>query len=193
MVDEWLFTGGSYNLSYSDVEQISLTDSSEYMSSIEYVNHSFRNVSKYLKVGHINARSIPKNIDEIRRLAVSVSFDILAVSETWLTNNVPNDRVLINGYNITRTDRNCNHKGRGGGVCFYVRSGITFKCIKVPSTTTQLEMLWIELTMSEKKIAVGVLYRPHWIPYNVFSELVDVIYYIQHKYHHNIFHYCRTM
>ena len=40
-------------------------------------------------------------------------FDIFAFSETWLNSNIPNDSILIPGYNAPlRKDRTTSHGGR---------------------------------------------------------------------------------
>ncbi len=51
---------------------------------------------------------------------------MFGVSETWLCKSVPNDRVYIKGYRVLRNDRT---NKRGGGVCFYIKSDLTFKRI----------------------------------------------------------------
>ena len=43
-----------------------------------------RRTTKGLKIGHLNIRSLPNKIDEVRIIMNEHHFDILAISETWL-------------------------------------------------------------------------------------------------------------
>ena len=51
-----------------------------------------------------------------RQLIQGSSYDVLALSETWLNSNVTNVEVEIKGYKLTRLDR---LRKTGGGVCIY--------------------------------------------------------------------------
>ena len=53
--------------------------------------------------------------------------DIACITETWLTNNVPNSVVYISDYTLVRKDRSLGK--RGGGVCAYIKSSIGFTTI----------------------------------------------------------------
>ena len=46
--------------------------------------------------------------------------DILCLTETWLSSNILDTFVDVQGYKIYRWD-----KGRGGGVCIYVKECLT--------------------------------------------------------------------
>ena len=71
-----------------------------------------------LCVLQFNARSLLPKMPEVIHLA-SQNPDIIAVTETWLTPQIPNGAIHINGYNLTvRTDRQNNT--RGGGTAIYV-------------------------------------------------------------------------
>ena len=59
-------------------------------------------------IAHLNARSlnISDKLSEISAIAFLHKFDIFAFSETWLNSNIPNDSILIPGYNTPlRKDR----------------------------------------------------------------------------------------
>lgn len=65
----------------------------------------------------LNARSITNKLDEFRVLISNFSPDCVAVTETWLSESLPNDLLTITNYTLFRSDR----LGRiGGGVCIYV-------------------------------------------------------------------------
>ena len=46
------------------------------------------------------------------------------ITETWLSDIVPDEVVNIPKFNLVRKDR---HVGRGGGVQVYIRESITYK------------------------------------------------------------------
>ena len=116
------------------------------------------NKSLGLSLCHINARSLgkPGRIDDIyEELCVLHEFDIIGVSETHLGPSIPDYKVDLLNYNLTRLDRN----RAGGGVALYVRNTINMKKrddLKQPN----IEMLWNELTFKNYKVLVGVCYRP---------------------------------
>ena len=50
--------------------------------------------------------------------------DILAITETWLTTDVGDSEVCIDGYSAYRKDREGSCKEDGGGIIIYIRNGI---------------------------------------------------------------------
>ena len=77
-----------------------------------------------LTMEHINAQSLQSNFDEIKLMTENRDIDILCVCETWLHSITPDAYVDIHNYNIFRND-----KGRGGGVCIYVKQSLNPKVI----------------------------------------------------------------
>ena len=94
--------------------------------------------------------------------------DILCVSETWLTDIIPDEYVSVEGFNIFRYD-----KGRGGGVCAFVRNDLKVSVI-IPVTIneTMVEDLWIKIQYDKwPSIIIGVIYRHPNAPINSFEYL----------------------
>ena len=128
-------------------------------------------ITKLLKLCHINARSLlaysndyrsnSVKMDEIRFvLSESFEYDIIAISETWLTESTPNDslKYLPNFYTIIRKDRQIPNS-RGGGVAFYV--SINIKAVpRLDLSSDNIELLWLEITTNNKTLLTGVCYRP---------------------------------
>ena len=81
-----------------------------------------RKQNKGVKIGHLNIRSLLKKIDEIKILIHQNSFDILAISETWLSDKIPNELVNIPGLNVYRKDR----PSHGGGVLIYIKETLPY-------------------------------------------------------------------
>ena len=67
---------------------------------VKYINEKIDPYKAKILLGHVNARSLPNSIDEIRFILSRTSFDIFEVSETWLSPGTPKDRVNIDGYKI---------------------------------------------------------------------------------------------
>ena len=150
---------------------------------VNKINSDLANFKNNFTVAHINARSLCKNIEELREIIDKTSFDAVAISETWLTQHSPRSRFLLNGFTIFRNDRK---NKRGGGVLWYIRDHYHAKLIKTPTSLAIPEMLWIEVTSAGKKIALGCLYKAPKIPYGVFANLYDCLLSIYVQYDHTI-------
>lgn len=82
-----------------------------------------------LKVGHMNVGSVALSqgswkLDELRSLFAGSLLDMFGFSETWMKSHVTNRAVEFDGYRIYRNDRPGR---RGGGVCIYIKRGISSK------------------------------------------------------------------
>ncbi len=63
-------------------------------------------------MGHLNIRSIASKTEQLEQLLTNSNFDLLCLSETWLTESSPNTAYLVPGYKVFRKDRKF---GKGGG------------------------------------------------------------------------------
>ena len=59
-----------------------------------------------LKIGHLNIRSLPRHIDELKILLQENPFDVLWLNETWLNSSWSDAELAIDDYNFIRNDRN---------------------------------------------------------------------------------------
>ena len=146
---------------------------------VDKINKDLQHFRDNFIVGHLNARSLNKNIIELKSILDNTDFDAVSISESWLRSNTPKDRFEINGYNIFRNDRK---NKRGGGVCLYVREEYQCKRIKIPNSPQSPEMLWVEVLVNHKKIAIGTLYKAPNIPSRTFYDAYDSLVYIFSKY-----------
>ena len=73
-------------------------------------------------MGMLNITSLPKHIDEIRILFTDQCLDVLALNETRLDDNISNEDIHIDSYDLIRFDRS----RKGGGVCMYVKNSHSF-------------------------------------------------------------------
>ena len=88
---------------------------------------------KGLKLAHLNIRSLPRNLDQLRILLHNKPIDVLSLNETFLTDDIFDDDVSIPGYLIYRNDRGSRH---GGGVAFYVIDNLSNTEIIAVDTST---------------------------------------------------------
>ena len=148
---------------------------------VKKINRDLMNFKNKFTIAHINARSLNKNIEELREIIYKTNFDALAISETWLTKNTPNGRFELNNFSVFRNDRK---NKRGGGVLWYIRDHYKAKVINTPVSDKIPEMLWIEVSTAGKKLAIGCLYKPPKIPYGIFANLYENLMPIYVKYEH---------
>lgn len=118
---------------------------------------------KGLQIIHSNVRSLFPKIDQLRHDFINESIDILCISESWLTENIPNKLVAIDGYNLLRNDR---EDRRGGGTCIFIKKDLDYDII-LPNMSNQLvEIQCISLqgkkdtTQTFKSIIIVLIYRP---------------------------------
>ena len=91
-----------------------------------------------LKILSLNARSLLPKIDHLRGVCLSESFDVIVVTETWLSLDILDSEVGIPGYSLVRKDRNCHI----GGVAIYISTSI-------PYSPLQLQHPDLELVIAE--------------------------------------------
>lgn len=114
-------------------------------------------MNKCLSFAHINTRSLIANFVSFRDLINRSEYDIVAVTETWLSDNLDISIVNIVGYKLHVKNR----VGHGGGVALYVKNAHKTNLLKVGVNRPDVvEQLWIDLYFNHKKYAVGVVYRP---------------------------------
>ena len=127
------------------------------------------------KVGHLNVNRLFNKLDSVKELIDKYSFDILALSETWLTSEIWDNEISIKGYSIVRKDRQDSSKVCGGGVLIYVRDGIPF-IRQTDFVEDNFECLWIQINRRFcKPMAVSVVYRPGYFNIEDFTNALTRI------------------
>ena len=103
--------------------------------------------------------------------------DIIIVTDTWLSDNIPREAVNISGYTLIRKDR---VNGLGGGCAIYVREVISTKTcndLSDPNFECQWVILrpkWLPRTVS--RIAVACVYLPPSIDQGSLENFYDYFY-----------------
>ncbi|KAK9731868.1 hypothetical protein QE152_g13262 [Popillia japonica] len=103
----------------------------------------------YLSAGGI----IEMNTNTFTSDILTYKYDIVVISETWLSANIPDDAISLQGFALVRRDR----ATRGGGVCIYYRSHL--RATYIPCETS-FEQAWVGFQLGNRKVAVGVFYNP---------------------------------
>ena len=122
-------------------------------------------------VGHLNINRLLHKIHFVQSIINEHKFSILALSETWLTEDISDEEISLPEYRVLRRDR----PGRtGGGVCIYIHYSINYQiCQKVQNHF--LEMIWVQIRMKRETIHVDCLYRPPSEKVQYWSSLEECI------------------
>ena len=85
-----------------------------------------------------------------------------SITETWLTNNIPDSVVLMIEFSLVRKDRGDDR--RDCGVCAYIKSSIGFTTIDELNNSS-FESLWLYLRPNRLPrgfscLIIGVIYHP---------------------------------
>ena len=121
--------------------------------------------SAFYNIGHVNARSLTRRMDEVNILLEEHRVDILCISETLLRTDV-SDRVLVfPGYCISRCDRSApapnQNAQRGGGVAILTREDLRVTKLEMGGADATVESLWLSVTGAGRRpVVVGAVYRP---------------------------------
>ena len=111
-----------------------------------------------------NIRSIAPKIDELECVVNQNDSDIVCITETWLSDEIPDNAIAMHGFSLFRKDR----EKRGGGVAIFVKSNIQCKRLSVPDIPESVtEILWLQM-------------RPCRLPRAVSSILIAVVYHPPH-------------
>ena len=106
-----------------------------------------------LSILYFNARSILPKIDILRAQAATRKPLVICIVESWLSHDISDDELNINGYQIHRLDRNRH----GGGVLVYTHMSLLYKYL--PAGHSELELISIS-PHSPGNHCISVLYRP---------------------------------
>ena len=116
---------------------------------------------KHLSVAHLNTQAIMSTFPGFEAMLKTYEFDIITLSETWLND----DQKLLKYVEIPGYDcgfRNRVHN-KGGGVGYYVKTGIDFKERKdLADIDNSIENQWIEVKGKNRQanVLIGTIYQP---------------------------------
>lgn len=123
---------------------------------------------------HFNSRSLYSNFEHIKGYLQNIShrFNIIAISETWITEN-RGVNFELEGYELNYTNR--QDKG-GGGVALSVDKSLKYKIMDNMTTTVEdlLECITIELCLEGvKNIIISCVYRAPGSSIDLFKDWME--------------------
>ena len=165
--------------------------SSDYNIKCDYIDidslfNKFKNTNEQLfKIFSINIQSLNSKIQQLRNLIETASLEgvgpsVIAVQETWLSQDSNTDSLSLINYNFISTPR---PEGRGGGVGLFIHSKyqtkVLFPNFFVPHI---FETMCVKVTLGSFKALIVNVYRPpHRNPedlesfFNILGDFLDVI------------------
>ena len=112
-------------------------------------------------------------MDELSPLLNTYPLDVVAITESWLTDDIIDELVLIDGYKTFRKDR---VHGRGGGVCAFVSADIPCKRRQdLEDPSFECMWCWLRPVRLPRKISgliCAILYNPPDTPLPEQNNLV---------------------
>ncbi|KAK2183282.1 hypothetical protein NP493_317g00007 [Ridgeia piscesae] len=149
--------------------------SCKYYDDLQF-NVSTKNNSNGLSIIHFNARSLNANFHSIIHTlqTLNITFDIIAISETWTESNVTTEYDLPH-YQVFHKAR---HYKKGGGVALYVNDRIDCTLIESKSVVVEnmFKCVTVELNMRKmKNLIVSCMYRTPGANVGAFCESLDNI------------------
>ena len=127
------------------------TDAEMFLSFTQDLYPSLRTDLRHFpgfKVAHLNVNGLLSKILDIRALLSSIKFDILAITESHLNDNISNNVINIAGYKIARNDRKDGRKG-GGSVIYFADHLDAYERYDINSHIS-LEATWIDITIKSQ-------------------------------------------
>ena len=114
-----------------------------------------KNVNRLI-IGHLNINSIRNKIEDLK-LLIQGKMDIFIVSETKINDSYPSAQFQIDGFS---PPYRFNRDENGGGLLIYIRSDIPSKELKNNLLPKNIEGLFIEINLRNKKWLLFGGYNP---------------------------------
>ena len=123
---------------------------------------------KSIDVCYLNSCSLVNKFAQFQALVYSSCYNIICVTETWLSNYIYDKEILPCKFTIFRKDR----ESRGGGVLIAVNECLP--CNSIP-TPPHIEVIAIRVNLPNKEISICTVYNPPNADLNYFSDLVHLL------------------
>ena len=89
---------------------------------------------------------------------------IVCIVETWLSNDISDNEVSLEGYQVIHLDRNRH----GGGILIFVHDSLVSKVVMAGPSSLELLIISVSNHVNTCKHHLGLFYRPpSSIEYNV--------------------------
>ena len=141
------------------------------------VRNIVTNNSIKLNIMHVNARSLINKHDDLCNLMLetSINWQLISVSETWLTKDIEN-MYCLPGYSAYFCSRD---RSAGGGSALYIKNDLNSKQLNIPTfTTAEVIGASLELTNNGSMLVCQIYRSPHADKYQFIHELEQCLIYI---------------
>lgn len=108
-----------------------------------------------INICHLNIRSLICKFQDFSDFILLSDYDVVCLSETWLSPNFDESLISIKGYKLTAVSRD----GRRGGEAIYTRDFLKVSVL-TSHIDCDLEYIWVCIKLRDIKLALGCLYRP---------------------------------
>ena len=120
---------------------------------------------------------------ELLEFSALNNLGLLAITETWLSEEILDSEVTIPRMQLFRTDR---RNRKGGGTAIYISEEIKASLVTDPVLISVPESTWLRIHCPIRDTLVGVVYRPPAPPNLYDSALVEAIRKLDHYQHMQI-------
>lgn len=130
-----------------------------------YVEESFNDIAKdniEFSFIHFNIRSLGKHLLDLECYlnSLSLHFDVIALSETWLKDSDDINLYVLPNYHSPVFLNRPNEDG-GGGLALYISIDYNFKrCENITYNSDDTQFLFVEIEKMNIKTLIGVTYKP---------------------------------
>lgn len=126
-----------------------------------------------------NCRGIRTKLHTLFMNILSYSFDVIILSETWLTPSIADSEFIDDRYLVFREDRNrvATNKREGGGVLIAVRRELRPMRIMTHPAHATIEHVMIQLPASRPNTRhiISAAYIPPRSPEDVYGSYLDML------------------
>lgn len=109
-----------------------------------------------LNILYYNARSLLPKMDELRVLVDMQQPHIVSIVETWLSSEISDNELFLQGYQVLRLDRNRH----GGGILMFIHESLVPKVVVAGPSDLELLIISVHNHVSSCKHHIGLFYRP---------------------------------
>jgi len=182
---ELLSTEYIHNAIDSDENMPNLFEESPYYNdneAIELLKHKHNAFS----ILSLNCQSLQAKFDQLKIYVETFvnslcPFSIIALQETWLTENHDISLLQLEGYTLLHKPKSCSAHG---GVALYLRGNHEYKTLTINSESNTWDGIFVEVVLNcsnfrnTQKIVIGNIYRPPRetvASYELFSNEIQTV------------------
>ena len=130
-------------------------------------------LNKELKIYYQNMSGMTSHLTQIHRILENCLYDVVILTETWLSEHHLDLEIASSSWQITRLDR--PGTGLGGGVLIAVKSSLPCSIIKLNTIGQDIisfQQCWVKIILENKDVYIGCFYmKPRQNPEHYFDYI----------------------